>query len=299
MYLTGLPTEVILVILEFLAAVNLKTFLRLQATSKRLRLLVHDVLSGPTSQRRVGHKATVLSNPQVQALFKRYFGPLFRSADCFTPSERGRTLFLTLDGDHTRPFRCLPWATHIEARRCFLGPGASWRSISVTFGSGSPITHLDIVKTYSGDEYNDEGRDHVQYLQVDLSASGHTGYLTMGLLYDLLLCGGRVGDINAATFGGETGSWELLLGKRLVSYDVLYDFECFIASDEELVDSSSHAAQAAILYVQGGTVDVHHQGRAEETDDWEPQVLGQLPKLLAWQGPEPDINNGDLQRAIG
>lgn len=297
MYLMELPTEVILVILDFLASTDLRALLRIQATSKKLRLLAHGVLLGPTCTSEYGadHNATVPPNTRVQPLFRRYFGPLFRSADCFTSSERARTFFLTLDGSHTRPFKRLPWAQTITTRRPFLWPGASWRAIGVTFGGGSPITHLDIVKTYSSDEFNEQGRDHVQYLQVDLSAPGHTGHVTMGLLYDLLLCGGPAGDTSAATFGSETGGWQLLVGKRLRSYDVLHDFECFIATDEELVDSSSGAAaRSAILYVQGGTVDGRGEERLGGADDWEPRVLGRRPKLLPWQGPEPDTHDGDL-----
>lgn len=285
MYLTDIPTEILLVILEWLARVDLPAFLRCQATSKKLRLLVRDCIYGP-----VGDKAILTADQPVQPLLMRKFGPLFRSRDCFTALERGTRHFLTLEGDCTRPFKRLPWAKDIDRREAYARPDASWRDLGVSFGCRMPITQLDIVKSYSSEELNEEGRDHVQYMQADLAASSSTGALTMGLLYDLLLCGGPVGDGGAVTFGArETGSWELLLGRRLRSADVLFEYECFIAGDEDLVDSGRDAAQAAVLYVQGGTVDLFDQDRLAgvgDASDWEPEMLGPTPKLLPWQGPE-------------
>lgn len=294
MLLLELPTETLLVVLEFVAGIDLPAFLRCQATSKKLHLLVHDILSSPRSPaaRASGLDAnkTASSPVQLQPLFVREFGPLFRSADCFTPSEREDMFFLTLEGDYTRPFKRLSWAKDVISREIFLRNEASWRNLSVTFGRGPPITQLDIVKSYSSEIFNEDGRDHIQYLQVDLAASTENGCLTMGLLYDLVLCGGWVGDNDMVTFGGETGSWELLLGRKLRSYDVLFEYECFIANDEDLVDRGPDAAQTAILYVQGGTVDGCDEDRltgADDANDWEPEMLGQPPKLLPWQGPEP------------
>lgn len=190
------------------------------------------------------------------------------------------------------PFRRLPWAAShrrgdgdgeggAAPRAAYLRPGASWRDLSVTFARGPPITRLEVVKSYSSEDFNG-GRDHVQHLLVDLSASG--GFLTMGLLYDLLLCGGAVGDDSAATFGGETGAWDLLLGRRLRSYDLLVEYECFIPEDGELVDYGPGAEGSAILYVRGGTVEVDDQDRRfEEPEDddvgWVPQMLGDMPRI--------------------
>lgn len=172
-------------------------------------------------------------------------------------------------------------------REAYLRPGASWRDVSVTFGRAPPITRLEIIKSYSSEDLNEEGRDHVQWLLVDLappSSKASGGCLTMGLLYDLLLCGGRVGDDSAATFGGETGAWDLLLGKRLRSYDLLVEYECFIHNDEELVDSGPEAEGSAILYVRGGTVDVGDWDRwftCFEDDEigWVPEILGDRPEI--------------------
>lgn len=201
--------------------------------------------------------------------------------------------FLSLSGDVTRPFRRLPWAAAptcgngndgsiVPVRDAYLRPGASWRGLSVTFARGPPITRLEVVKSYSSEDFNEDGRDHVQHLLVDLSTSG--GFLTMGLLYDLLLCGGVVGDESVATFGSETGAWDLLLGRRLRSWDLLVEYECFIPDDDELVDSGPEAQGSAILYVRGGTVEVDDQDRRfEEPEDddveWVPHILGDMPKI--------------------
>lgn len=203
--------------------------------------------------------------------------------------------FLSLNGDAARPFRRLPWAGcgsggSTASRDAYLRPGASWRGLSVTFAHGPPVTRLEVVKSYSSEELNEDGRDHVEHLLVDLSApassGGGSGFLTMGLLYDLLLCGGAVGDGSAATFGRETGAWDLLLGRRLRSYDLLVEYECFIPDDDELVDSGPEAEGSAILYVRGGTVEVDDQDRRfqepeddDDDDGWLPQILGDMPRI--------------------
>ncbi|XXG98943.1 hypothetical protein Hte_005276 [Hypoxylon texense] len=130
----------------------------------------------------------------------------------------------------------------------------------------APITHLDVVKSYSAPE-----GDSIDYYQVDLEPSG----LTMGLFFDILLC-------DKATYGLETGSWELILGRRLRSYDILSEYECFISDDRDLVDFGKEARQAAVLYVRGGPVS---RGLVPESrDSW---VVSSPVKqrLLPWQGP--------------
>lgn len=237
----------------------------------------------------------------MNPLLARDFAALFSSAVCFTPAERkSMRWFLSLNGDVARPFRRLPWAAASRGgdddddgsiaalrrrRDAYLRPAASWRGLSVTFARGPPVTRLEVVKSYSSETLNEDGRDHVQHLLVDLSTTAG-GFLTMGLLYDLLLCGGGVGDESAATFGGETGAWDLLLGRRLRSYGLLVEYECFIPDDGELVDSGPGAEGSAVLYVRGGSVEVDDQDRRfggpEEDDDdvgWVPEMLGDRPRI--------------------
>lgn len=291
MRIEELPNELLSLVLEWLARADLRTLLRCRQASKRFRLLVADCLFGPTKEK------IVRSNGQVQPLLMAHFQFLFRSGDCFTPTERAEMFYLTLEGDCTRPFKRLPWAQDPKKRQAFLRPRASWRDLGVSFGCGMPVTQLEIVKTYSSEEFNEEGRDHVQYMQVDLEVSSTTGHLTMGLLYDLLLCHGAVGCADAITFGTqETGSWELFLGKRLRSADTLFEYECFIASDEVLVDSSIAAGSSAILFVQGGSTDASDDDRGGNdgyVDEWEPTLLGPRPSLLPWQGPKNRIIQDD------
>lgn len=293
--LIDLPPEVLLPILAHLSIIHLPTFLNCQATCTTFRLLAQDVLTRPPApastwltaisaedddrRRRTGPGPSWSPNP----LLARNFSPLLSSSNCFTQAERDSVRwFLTLNGDVARPFRRLPWARDAGARERYLRPGASWRGLGVTLGAGPPVTRLDIVKNYSSEDLNEDGRDHVQHLRVDMPAA--RGFLTMGLLYDLLLCGGAVGDERAATFGGETGSWELLLGARLRSHDLLLEYECFVKDDEDLVDRGPDAAQSAILLVRGGTIDVADQDRrfGELEDDeveWVPRILGDMPKI--------------------
>lgn len=267
-----------------------------QATCRTFRLLTQEILSHPPRPPRTarakgrGSRAAASVNPVNPALAMT-FSPLFSSSVVFTLAERTvMRWYLSLNGDVARPFRSMHWASWAARgydgggalRDAYLRPGASWRGLSITFARGAPVTRLEIVKSYSSEHFNEDGRDHVQHLLVDLSASG--GFLTMGLLYDLLLCGGGVGDDSAATFGGETGSWDLLVGKRLRSYDLLVEYECFIPNDEELVDSGPEAEGSAILYVRGGTVEVDDQDRRfeePEVDDsgWVPEMLGDRPRI--------------------
>lgn len=287
-FLTDLPAEILLPVLVHLSTIDLPTFLQSQATCRVFRLLAQDVLSRPpppiwlavlTEEEKefMGHFCS------PHPLLARDFRPLLSSANCFTQAEReGVRWFLTLNGDVTRPFRRLTWARDPGACERYLRPGASWQRLSVTFGFGPPVTRVEIVKNYSSEDLSSEdGRDHVQYLQADIPAGG---FLTMGMLYDLLLCGGAVGDERAATLGRETGSWELILGARLRSYDLLLEYECFIMDDEDLVDDGPDAAQSAILLVRGGTVEGADQDRrfGELEDDaveWVPQMLGDVPQI--------------------
>ncbi|KAG6357806.1 hypothetical protein INS49_013685 [Diaporthe citri] len=263
-----------------------------QATCRTFRLLAQEILSHPprplrTSRLLEGQDPSTATS--LNPVLAQAFAPLFSSAVCFTSAERkSRRWFLSLIGDVALPFRRLPWAAcggddgNTALRDAYLRPAASWRGLSVTFARGPPVTRLEVVKSYSSEDFNEDGRDHMQHLLVDLSASG--GFLTMGLLYDLLLCGGAVGDDSAATFGAETGAWDLLLGRRLRSYDLLVEYECFIPGDEELVDSGPGAEGSAILYVRGGTVEVDDQDRRfeePEEDDvaWVPEILGDMPMI--------------------
>ncbi|KAF3061964.1 hypothetical protein GL218_03748 [Daldinia childiae] len=204
---------------------------------------------------------------RIHPLWRTKFKGLFDTSECFTDEEKKKMAFLTLNGDYTLPFRRLSWAQTESERDAYRRSGASWREISLTFGR-APITHLDVVKSYSAPE-----GDAVDYYQVDLPPSG----MTMGLFYDVLLC-------DKATYGYETGSWELIVGRRLHSFDVLFEYECFIPDDRDLVDIGKEARQAAVLYVRGGPVSRKFIPEPVVEDSW--VVNSNMERrLLPWQGP--------------
>ncbi|RYP03096.1 hypothetical protein DL764_005379 [Monosporascus ibericus] len=271
--LRDLPTELLILVLEWLGKIDLQSLIVSQLTSKQFHAAVQDVLTD-AQNRDLRQDPLSEEKPAVHPLWASKFGALFNSADCFTEADRRELRYLTLDGDFTLPFRRLPWARAGLGRAAYLRPEASWRSLSLTFGQ-APITQLDLVKNYS---YGGGG-DSVEYYQVDVPSSG----LTMGLFYDVLLC-------ERANYGNETGAWELLLGKRLRSYDVLFEYECFITDDPDLVEAGEEARQAAILYVRGGSTD-EVDPLKHDRGTWIPHIIGkEPPKLFPWQGPEPDID---------
>jgi len=337
--LPDLPTETLLLILQFLSGIDLQTLLLAQRVSRRFRAVIQDVISyesrhltsyngmyeiisncedesGGSGGDSCNEKATI--NPFLQRKFKG----IFNSADCFTEDERARYWVLTLDGDYTLPFRRLPWVSSapdadpdtITAKKinksksmsdsrtaAFLRPEASWRSLSPTFGSsplfssssstsstagtssrGSSniIRRLDVVK-----DFDTETGCPVSYSQVALPPSG----LTMEMLYDVLLC-------EEATYGHETGSWELLVGKALKNFDVLYRWGCFIIDEPGESKLVAEVPDAAILYVRGGegcrggitgnNNNVTTTGLDGEKKVWTPTRIGaKRPEFLPWQGP--------------
>ncbi|KAI1658332.1 hypothetical protein F4813DRAFT_356489 [Daldinia decipiens] len=263
--LLNLPNEILISILDALADVDLQSLIILQLMNRRLYTLAKDILYNVKTISSTDD-ASDDEGTRIHPLWRTKFKGLFDTSDCFTDEEKARMAFLTLNGDYTLPFRRLPWAQTESERDAYRRPGASWHEISLTFGR-APITHLDVVKSYSAPE-----GDAVDYYQVDLPPSG----MTMGLFYDVLLC-------DKATYGYETGSWELIVGRRLHSFDVLFEYECFIPDDRDLVDIGKEARQAAVLYVRGGPVSRKFTPETVE-DSW---VVNSNVKrrLLPWQGP--------------
>ncbi|KAI0134072.1 hypothetical protein BJ170DRAFT_591064 [Xylariales sp. AK1849] len=221
--LLDLPTETLVSIVEFLLRVDLRALVTSQRTNRRFREVIHDVLFRPKAAS-IRSSVTDEGPLELHPLWQADFRGLFRSTDCFAAEERQKSVYLTLDGDHVLPFRRLPWTQTDDSREAHLRPEASWRGLSLTAGQ-PPITHLGVVKSYSG-----EDEDFVEYSQVDLPPTG----LTMGMFYDILLC-------DEGNYGHETGSWDLVLGRRLRSYDILREYGCFIQGDTDLVDDGPEA----------------------------------------------------------
>ncbi|KAI8955801.1 hypothetical protein F4801DRAFT_176152 [Xylaria longipes] len=271
--LQELPNETLILILSLLGAIDLQSTLLAQRVSRRFRGVIQDaVLSSASNARANIHSesAAGTSGAEINALLQAKFKGLFNSADCFTAAERARYWVLTLDGDPTLPFRRLPWAmdSPLASRDAFLRPEASWRGLSPTFGTSPTTRYLDVVKTFESD-----AGIPVAYFQVELPASG----LSMGLLYDILLC-------EEALYGPDTGSWQLLVGRSLKSFDVLYRWGCFIIDEPGESQLVREKPDAAILFVRGGEWCSH---TTLDPNEWTPQRLTKhsRPKFLPWQGP--------------
>ncbi|KAI1641123.1 hypothetical protein F4809DRAFT_658957 [Biscogniauxia mediterranea] len=286
--IADLPNEILLSILHLLGTVDPQCLLLSQRTSTRLRALARDVLFSSSSL-----SIPIPTTPHSNDRFLRArFAPLLDTAACFTPEEKARARHLSLDGDAALPFRRLPWA---RARRdAYLRPGASWRGLGLGLACGmaAPVSTLHVVRSYAAG--GEGGPDEVAYGQVDGGGGGGqggAGGITLGAYFDMLLLsslssreGAQGGD--GVTYGAETGSWVLLPGRGLRSFDVLWEYECFIADDEELVVRDE---SAAILFVQGGR---GCRGPLGREDAWVERLVEEARKreggglkLLPWQGP--------------
>ncbi|OTA99669.1 hypothetical protein M426DRAFT_27276 [Hypoxylon sp. CI-4A] len=261
--LLDIPNEILISIFEALATIDLQSLVISQLVNRRFHLLIQDAIFNIQNSSVAG-KQVVPEETGINPLWITKFKGLFNTTDCFTSEEKKRLAYLSLNGDYTLPFRRLSWAQTTDGRETYIRPEASWRNLSLTFGR-APITHLDVVKSYSG-----SGGDLVHYYQVDLPQSG----MMMGLFYDILLC-------NKATYGRETGGWEFIVGKRLRSYDVLAEYECFIPDDRTLVDFDEETRQSAVLYVRGGPTS-YNEKAPEESWVISTPIEHQL---LSWQGP--------------
>ncbi|KAI1137816.1 hypothetical protein F5Y05DRAFT_62867 [Hypoxylon sp. FL0543] len=264
--LLDLPNELLIAILEILATLDLQSLITSQLTNRRLHALVQDAIHNVHTSTTYNAKENA-GETQINPLWNAKFQGLFNTADCFSVEEKKRMFYLSLNGDYTLPFSRLPWAKRESQRKAYLCPEASWRNISLTFGH-APITHLDVVKSYSAPE-----GDSIDYYQVELPPSG----MTMGLFWDVLLS-------EQATYHCETGSWELIVGRQLRSYDVLSEYECFILDDRDLVDWGEGARQAAVLYVRGGPVSCYASASEDEKNCWISSSQNKQ-RLLPWQGP--------------
>ncbi|KAI1494411.1 hypothetical protein F5X96DRAFT_590371 [Biscogniauxia mediterranea] len=279
--IADLPNEILLSILHLLGTVDPQCLLLSQRTSTRLRALARDVLFSSSS---FSIPIPTTTQPHNNDLFLRArFAPLLDTAACFTPEEkaRARARHLSLDGDAALPFRRLPWA-----RDAYLRPGASWRGLGLGLACGmaAPLRTLHVVRSYAA--AGEGGRpDEVAYGQVG-GGGGAGGIITLGAYFDMLLLSSSW-DGGGVTYGAETGSWVLLPGRGLRSFDVLWEYECFIADDEELVVRDE---SAAILFVQGGRGCRGPLGGRE--DAWIERLVeeargreGRGLKVLPWQGP--------------
>ncbi|KAK5636578.1 hypothetical protein RRF57_012290 [Xylaria bambusicola] len=266
--LQDLPAETLILILRLLGAMDLQTTILAQRVSRRFRDVIQDAVPrSPSPGATQYYSENARSKGEINPFLQDKFNGLFNSADCFTEAECRRYRVLTLDGDATLPFPRLPWVVG-ASRDVFLRPEASWRGLSPTFGVAPHTRYLDIVKNCEN-----EFDSPVFYFQVELPESG----LSMGLLYDILVC-------EETLYAHWTGSWQLLVGKSLKRFDVLYRWGCFIINEPGESQLVSETADGAILLVRGGPPSRLPQlGR----DAWVPERLmkNAKPKFFPWRGP--------------
>lgn len=327
--LIGLPVELLLPILDILCALDLRSLLRCQATCSLFHLLISKYLGGKGPTQFI-FRGSKFHDRQPGAswlheLNQRVYPELLDHFALLLQCTRHPTMSESSDGHQLHlPFRLLDWAKDETRRRAFLRPEASWRRIGVTFGcTATRITHVDIVKSFRSHQWSENGqldrRSHSQYLQLELpssdvsdsdsSASSSSSesdlllprdHLTFGLLYNLNVTSGGIGDIQSATHNFGKQGWEIYFGKRLRSYDwiINHPFHLGLDEHEEIME---HEASSVVLNVMGeatlsafgyvGKPWTDMISKEEEEHEnglgWTPKVIGEGPKLRAWQGPEP------------
>ncbi len=248
-----LPNETLSCVFRFLGIVDLRSLVRAQRACRRFHAIIQGILS---------HPQITTYPPELNAMINRKFSWLFHSTHCLSRTEYKKTIGRLPDPE--LPFRRLPWARK-PVRDRYLRQEASWRSLSVTWGS-LPVTQVEVIKdfVYRTGMYLD-------YRRVEVPPCG----LTMGFYFDLLLS-------KESMYGDLTKGWELMLGKRLGSNEAV-EGRRFSSKDEVkglLVDD----AQSAVLLVDGfrGCGPVQnikwHKGR------WRPEIIGpNPPKFQTWQ----------------
>jgi hypothetical protein len=204
------------------------------------------------------HEGTI--KPEINVMLKRKFKGLFNSKDCLKRAELKSSLGRLPDPE--LPFRRLPWASDEPSRDRYLLEEASWRSLSVTWGS-LPITEVGIIMMFTV-----YGGTSLSYLQLEVPRDG----LTMGRYYDLLLS-------DEWSFGNNTHGWRLYLGKRLSSNKALEELRqtTTYPSDRQVIGVCTKAPQSAVLIIeaQRGCTGSRRIMRPDEF--WRPEMIGDEP----------------------
>lgn len=256
---------------------DLQSFILSSGTNKQFHAAVHGILNHKrlpveeTTESEDNRALCVESDKTYDFLGERFF-PFFSVTDCLLENEDNDAIG-TIHGDHMLPFKLCPWAQDAGLRSAFSRADASWRSLSVMAPGHQPITRLEIVRTYTGDE--DEGiADSTQVLVLELPDGKEV--LTIGLIYDLLL------DANVH-FENETTDCILYENRRIIDYESLIRFGGSIRSSD--FDQTTKKDQhSAVLQVEGAAI-------TEDTDlpswvvrhDWEPTHLGSKYSLKNWK----------------
>ncbi|KAK6222888.1 hypothetical protein LQW54_000698 [Pestalotiopsis sp. IQ-011] len=264
---SNLSPESVNEILGYVYLDDLQSFILSSGTSKQFHAAVHGILNlkrlpvEETTESENDRALCVESDKTYDFLGERFF-PFFSVTDCLLEDEDNEVIG-TIHGDHMLPFKLCPWAQDAGLRSAFSRADASWRSLSVMAPGHEPITRLEIVRSYTGDE--DEGiADNVEVLVLELPDGKEV--LTIGLVYDLLL------DANVH-FDNETTDCILYENRCLIDYESLSVDGGLIRLD--LDQTTKKDQHSAILQVEGATI-------TEDTElpswvvrhDWTPTHLG-------------------------
>lgn len=218
-----IPPELLNSIFEYLGTADLVSLLKSQRVCRRFqsasRHALHYLATHPTATE------AVLSNAVIQKRFSWILN--------YTPKGTGAYY-----GDCPESaFRKLPWAMNPVTRAQYLRPEASWRSLSVTWGS-LPVKQLEIINLGRG--YR---RANLDYFYIDVPVSG----LTLGAYYDLLLS-------NNNHYVSDLARWRLMIGVRLSAYDALRELNTgrYISRDQVIgiLVADAQASQAAVLFAE-------------------------------------------------
>ncbi|KAI1382404.1 hypothetical protein F4677DRAFT_25197 [Hypoxylon crocopeplum] len=283
MQMLALPPEVLSQVLEILGDLDLASLVVVQRVCKSFKAIGERILLQQPSGSRHGADA-------INPVFLSKFATLFHAVKDFYDGQKA-------------PFRQLPWAAahsvtgHVSEKLAYdkryarhggvftyipesamhdspyLRPEASWRRLSVTWGTGPKITAVDVVKVLSA-----RGGTSMVYEQLDVPpASG----LTMGLFYDLLASG-------RGTTSYHSRGWQLLPGKRLTSYDDWLRIKDAHPSTQRTLDllvEDDDSRTSAVLFVTGliscTRRRVEYDPNAPQV--WEPRAIAGGEPIVLWR----------------
>lgn len=248
---------------------DLSTLMTSQSVCRRFQTTILFVLSCPTAHANSDPDQLAI-HPALTSRFYALF-QFDRRHRLYNWEEMKRLPDFEVDS-----FRTLPWAQTDSERVLYLRPEASWRHLRVTRGRHI-ITKLDLCKF----RIMGLGVSQMQYFQVDLPSSG----LTMGILYDLVLC------LDATKYRRPRW-WRLLPGRHLSSYDEwlllklktrtpdMRRFMTIFPYDRDCPHSAVMMVQC-LKHVMGPGFD---DPSPRDKDTRYPETKDEIPGCFPWQG---------------
>ncbi|KAF2275940.1 uncharacterized protein EI97DRAFT_474586 [Westerdykella ornata] len=193
--LASLPSELLHLILEWLADIDLRSLFASRRTCHAFQTLATDILENPSYLARHG--------VSINKFLQSHFGPILDSS---AAGEDNQPSY----GQGYVPYFGLPWTVDANVRETYLRVEASWRRIPLSSPSGHIVRKLQQI--YSSSQYDDEGKVSLNHLTggdvwfYNIASDGAERHqfpegVPLGLLYDMIL-----GYSESLACGG----WELL-----------------------------------------------------------------------------------------